>query len=118
MELMRKLGSHVVFRFFLSLGVSVLGGLLFTAIHTPIPWLLGPMVFMLLGSQVAKWPLMWPASIRDYGILIVGYSIGLTLTKEALHGILQQLPMMLLMTLLLIGLCVITAYIASKDNRL
>ncbi|WP_405172555.1 AbrB family transcriptional regulator [Paenibacillus sp. FSL H8-0280] len=114
MELMRKLGSHVVFRFFLSLGVSVLGGLLFTVIHTPIPWLLGPMVFMLLGSQVAKWPLMWPASIRDYGILIVGYSIGLTLTKESLHGILQQLPMMLLMTLLLIGLCVITAYIASK----
>lgn len=46
MELMRKLGSHVVFRFFLSLGVSVLGGLLFTAIHTPIPWLLGPMVFI------------------------------------------------------------------------
>jgi membrane AbrB-like protein len=114
MELMRKLGSYVVFRFFLSLGVSVLGGLLFTAMHTPIPWLLGPMVFMLLGSQVAKWPLMWPVSIRDYGILIVGYSIGLTLTEEALHGILQQLPMMLLMTLLLIGLCVLTAYIASK----
>lgn len=36
------------------------------------------------------------------------------LNKEALQGILQQLPMMLLMTLLLIGLCVITAYIASK----
>ncbi|MCL6659099.1 AbrB family transcriptional regulator [Paenibacillus polymyxa] len=114
MELMHKLGSNVVFRFFLSLGVSVLGGLLFTVIRTPIPWLLGPMVFMLLGSQVAKWPLMWPASIRDYGILIVGYSIGLTLTEEALQGILQQLPMMLLMTLLLIALCVITAYIASK----
>ncbi|WKL01430.1 AbrB family transcriptional regulator [Paenibacillus amylolyticus] len=88
--------------------------MLFTVIHTPIPWLLRPMVFMLLGSQVAKWPLMWPASIRDYGILIVGYSIGLTLTEEALHGILQQLPMMLLMTLLLIGLCVLTAYIASR----
>ncbi|CAM3153556.1 AbrB family transcriptional regulator [Paenibacillus taichungensis] len=111
---MHKLGSHVVFRFFLSLGVSILGGLLFTVIHTPIPWLLGPMFFMLVGSQIAKLPLMWPASIRDYGILIVGYSIGLTLTREALQGILHQLPMMLLMTLLLIGLCTLTAYVASK----
>ncbi|UPK46524.1 AbrB family transcriptional regulator [Paenibacillus pabuli] len=114
MELMQKLGSHVVFRFFLSLGVSVLGGFLFTAINTPIPWLLGPMILMLVGSQIARLPLMWPTSIRDYGILIVGYSIGLTLTGEALQGILHQLPMMLLMTLLLIGLCTLTAYVASK----
>ncbi|WP_408894808.1 AbrB family transcriptional regulator [Paenibacillus taichungensis] len=114
MELMHKLGSHVVFRFFLSLTVSVLGGLVFTAIHTPIPWLLGPMIFMLVGSQIVKLPLMWPASVRDYGILIVGYSIGLTLTGEAMQGILHQLPMMLLMTLLLIGLCTLTAYVASK----
>ncbi|MFS0869479.1 AbrB family transcriptional regulator [Paenibacillus xylanilyticus] len=114
MELMHKISPSAFFRFILSLGVSVLGGLLFTAIHTPIPWLLGPMVFMLLGSQVAKLPLMWPTSIRDYGILIVGYSIGLTMTEDALQGILHQLPMMLLMTMLLIGLCTLTAYIASK----
>ncbi|WP_418041427.1 AbrB family transcriptional regulator [Paenibacillus xylanilyticus] len=114
MELMHKLSPSAFFRFILSLCVSVLGGLLFTAIHTPIPWLLGPMVFMLLGSQVVKLPLLWPTSIRDYGILIVGYSIGLSLTADALQGILHQLPMMLLMTLLLIGLCTLTAYIASK----
>lgn len=76
MGLMRKHSPSVVFRFLLSLSVTVLGGIVFTAIHTPIPWLLGPMVFMLLGSQVLKLPLMWPASVRDYGILIVGYSIG------------------------------------------
>lgn len=114
MGLMRKHSPSVVFRFLLSLSVSVLGGIVFTAIYTPIPWLLGPMVFMLLGSQLLKLPLMWPASVRDYGILIVGYSIGLTLTEDALQGILHQLPMMLLMTLLLIGFCILTAYLASK----
>ncbi|MCA0755811.1 AbrB family transcriptional regulator [Paenibacillus sp. N4] len=101
-------------RFLLSLGVSLSGGLIFTFLHIPISWLLGPMLFMLLGSQVFKLQLMWPTPVRDYGILIIGYAIGLTMTEEALQGILFQLPMMLLMSLLLVGLCALIAYAASK----
>jgi membrane AbrB-like protein len=104
----------VVIRFLVTLGIAVSGGLVFTFLHTPIPWLLGPMVAMLLGSQLFKLPLLWPAPVRDYGILIIGYSIGLTMTTEALQSILYQLPMMLLMTLLLLGLCTLIAYTASK----
>lgn len=104
----------VTIRFILSLGISAAGGILFTLLHTPIPWLLGPMFCMLIGSQLFKLPLMWPASVRDCGILIVGYAIGLTMTADALQGILKQLPMMLLMTLLLIGLCTLIAFTASK----
>lgn len=114
MKGMPYLRLPVVIRFFVSLGIAVSGGLIFTFLHTPIPWLLGPMVAMLLGSQVFKLRLMWPAPVRDYGILIIGYSIGLTLTTEALQSILYQLPMMLLMTLLLLGLCTLIAYVASK----
>lgn len=101
-------------RFLLSISLAVLGGLIFTFLHVPIPWLLGPMVAMLIGSQVFKLRLTWPTAVRDSGILIVGYAIGLTMTPEALHSILYQLPIMLVMTLLLVSICTLTAYIASK----
>lgn len=101
-------------RFLISLSIAVSSGFIFTWLHLPIPWLLGPMTGMLLGTQLFKLQLAWPAPVRDYGILLVGYSIGLTMTAEALHGIVRQLPIMLIMTFLLLGLCTLTAFIASK----
>ncbi|WP_238590885.1 AbrB family transcriptional regulator [Paenibacillus beijingensis] len=97
--------------------ISLAGGLLFTSIHIPVPWLLGPMIAVLIASRflnVAKVPLYWPSYIRNAGIMIVGYSIGLAFTRQALVQIVHQLPSMLLMALLLMLLCVLIAYIASR----
>ncbi|UJF32476.1 AbrB family transcriptional regulator [Paenibacillus hexagrammi] len=101
-------------RYLLTALVSFIGGCLFTWIGMPIPWLLGPMIVVLLASKWAKLPLVWPGSIRDAGILIVGYSLGLSLTKDALIEIVHQLPSMLLMTVSLIAICIGLALLISK----
>lgn len=94
--------------------VSLAGACLFTLIHMPIPWLLGPMIAVLIGKKLVKLPLVWPGYVRDTGILLVGYSMGLSLTKSALVEIVRQLPSMLLMTVILMTLCTIIAFVSSK----
>ncbi len=100
------------FRFLLTLFIAFIGGLIFTALGTPIPWLLGPMTAVLIGSRFAE--LYWPGYVRNTGMIIVGYSIGLSFTKAALVGIMGKLPSMLLMTVLLVTFCAGIAFVVSR----
>ncbi|WP_231571269.1 AbrB family transcriptional regulator [Gordoniibacillus kamchatkensis] len=93
---------------------ALAGVFVFTLIHMPIPWLLGPMIAVLIGNKLLKLPLAWPGYIRDVGILLVGYSMGLSLTKSALAEVVRELPSMLLMTVLLMTLCTVIAIVSSK----
>ena len=101
------------FRFILTLLIALLGGALFSLIHIPVPWLLGPMASILIGSSQSSIPLYWPASIRDTGLLIFGYSIGLSFTKAALISMMYQLPYMLLFTFTILVICAILAKFVS-----
>ncbi|MEI7025196.1 AbrB family transcriptional regulator [Paenibacillus sp. y28] len=80
----------------------------------PVPWLLGPMLAVLIGSKLSRIPLYWPAALRHTGLVLVSYSIGLSFTREAMLQIMKQLPSMLVVTLLTLGLCVVTALIVSR----
>ncbi|WML44461.1 AbrB family transcriptional regulator [Neobacillus sp. PS3-40] len=102
------------FRFIASLITALIGAILFTYIQTPIPWLLGPMVAVLIGARFGKVNYYWPRYIRDTGLIIVGYSIGLSFTKTALLQILEKLPLMFLMTVILVSFCAGIAYVVSK----
>jgi uncharacterized protein len=104
----------MVKRFLITLIASLIGGLIFQTIGTPIPWLLGPMTAVFICSRFVKTALYWPTWIRDAGLIIVGYSIGLSFTKAAFFQIAAGLPMMLLMTVTLILFCAGIAIIVSK----
>ncbi|MFF2448021.1 AbrB family transcriptional regulator [Neobacillus sp. NPDC058068] len=101
-------------RFSITVLTAFTGGLVFTALHTPIPWLLGPMAAVLIGARFGKIHYYWPTYIRDTGLIIVGYSIGLSFTKEALMQITAKLPSMLIMTVLLVCFCAGIAWVVSK----
>ncbi|MGG1677022.1 AbrB family transcriptional regulator [Neobacillus sp. NRS-1170] len=101
-------------RFVITLVTAFVGGIIFTILHTPIPWLLGPMTAVLFGARLVKLPLFWPSYIRDTGLIFVGYSIGLSFTKDALLQILEKLPSMLLMTVTLVVFCAGIAFVVSK----
>lgn len=101
-------------RFCVTLVTALIGGFLFSRIHSPIPWLLGPMSAVLIGSRFGKVQFYWPRMIRDTGLVMVGYSIGLSFTKEALLEIVAKLPSMLLMTVLLVCCCAGIAFVVSK----
>lgn len=100
--------------FLVTLLAALTGGLIFQTIHTPIPWLLGPMAAVFIGARFTKIPFYWPSGVRDTGLIIVGYSIGLSFTKAALFQIIAKLPMMLLMTVTLIVFCAGIAVVVSK----
>jgi uncharacterized protein len=101
-------------RFSVTLITALIGGFIFTILRVPIPWLLGPMASVLVASRFIKIKFYWPGKVRDTGLIIVGYSFGLSFTKEALLEIVAKLPSMLLMTVLLICFCAGIAFVVSK----
>lgn len=93
---------------------ALAGGGLFRLLHLPIPWLLGPMIAALAASSLFRDRLIWPAQLRNTGMIVVGYTIGLSMTLHALREILKQLPYMVLMTALLMLFCAGIAYLVSR----
>jgi len=72
------------------------------------------MTAVFIGSKCSKIKFYWPASLRNTGMIIVGYSIGLSFTKTALLQIMEKLPSMLITTVLLILFCAGIAYVVAK----
>ncbi|WNB93866.1 AbrB family transcriptional regulator [Bacillus sp. NEB1478] len=103
-----------LFQFAAAVSAAFIGGLLFSLLQWPIPWLLGPMSAVLIVSRIKRVTLYWPTEIRNAGLIIVGYSIGLTFTKDTLITISSKLPSMALMTVLLVLICMGMAFIISK----
>ncbi|MBE6182892.1 AbrB family transcriptional regulator [Heyndrickxia ginsengihumi] len=106
--------EHTAIRWIITLIYALIGGYLFSLVHLPIPWLLGSLAAVMIGSKVGKVQLYWPVELRNTGLVIVGYTIGLSFTKEAIIEIFYQLPFMLLITLLLLGMGAVFALIVSK----
>ncbi|MCM3627039.1 AbrB family transcriptional regulator [Paenibacillus glycanilyticus] len=102
------------FAFLITLATALGGGIIFHLLNTPIPWLLGPMIAVLIGTNVWKGKYRWPGQIRNTGMIIVGYTIGLSMTGSALREMGEQLPTMCLMTVILLLLCGGIAYAVSK----
>ncbi|KZZ85775.1 AbrB family transcriptional regulator [Bacillus sp. SJS] len=101
--------------FLITLLFAVTGGIIFQLISMPIPWLIGSMVFVLIGSNIFRSiKLYWPQQIRNSGMVIVGYTIGLSFTMEALHQIGLQLPAMILLTAMLLMLSTLISILVSK----
>ena len=111
---MKQLAWNKVKRIAVTFIIAVLGGALFKLLHIPVPWLLGPMIVMAIGTNAMKLHFVWSRSLRNTGLIIVGYTIGLSMTAAALHKMALQLPIMLSMTVLLMLLCAGIAYVVSK----
>ena len=101
-------------RLLLTIVIGIIGGLIFVYIHMPLPWVLGPMTATLIGSKLSKIRLYWPSRIRNWGLIVIGYSCGLSFNRDTLFQIIKELPWMLVMTTVLIAFCAVTALLVSK----
>ncbi|MCY8935681.1 AbrB family transcriptional regulator [Peribacillus frigoritolerans] len=101
-------------QFSAALLTAFIGGSLFSFIRLPIPWLLGPMAALLIASRFKNVKLIWPVSMRNTGLIIVGYSIGISFTKSSLSDMISHLPSMLILTTLIVLVCVCSAFVMSK----
>lgn len=100
--------------FIFALFIAYCGGLLFSFLSILIPWLLGPMAGILIASRFRGLYLFWPTILRDAALVIVGYSIGLSFTREAIGNILMNLPMMLFLTTMMVSFAALMAFLISK----
>ncbi|MER2000844.1 MAG: AbrB family transcriptional regulator, partial [Lysinibacillus sp.] len=56
--------------------IALIGAVVFQYVHLPIPWLLGPIVVVMLAQFRIGDVMKWPAIIRNIGLIILGVAIG------------------------------------------
>lgn len=113
----KKVNIEVLKLLFFTFIIATIGGLISSFIQLPIPWMLGPMLAVFIGSNMGL-KLYLPVGIRDMALMIVGYSIGLSFTKEAMSVVALHLPSIFIMTVLIILFCFGMAFFISKIFRL
>ncbi|OCA88307.1 hypothetical protein A8F94_06725 [Bacillus sp. FJAT-27225] len=101
----------------LTLLLAIIGGAAFSFAMLPVPWLLGPMAGTLSGSLLGL-TLHWPSKLRDAALIIIGYSLGLSFTSEAIEQITSHFLSIVMMTVLLVGYCAGMAILISRFSGL
>ena len=94
--------------------LSLIGGYLFSLLHIPIPWMLGPIVFVMIAQFFYKGSLIWSGKLRDIGIVIVGTVIGVQFNVELFGMMGSILFYILMLNIILIGGAIGIAYCTSK----
>ncbi|PAD21997.1 AbrB family transcriptional regulator [Terribacillus saccharophilus] len=94
--------------------IALIGGCLFTLLHLPLPWILGPVTGLLLSKIF--WNNRTAASqpLRKVSYWLLGIQIGNTFTVHTFHNVQPYLLIYTLLTLLLIAICMVNAYMVSK----
>lgn len=90
------------------------GGLLFYLLHIPLPWMLGPLTATLLYQAASGNRARWSVGFRQAALIVIGYSIGRTVSGQTLHQIVIHLPAMVVVTLLTVLFCMGTGYITHR----
>ncbi|AOZ90768.1 AbrB family transcriptional regulator [Paenibacillus crassostreae] len=96
--------------------VTFVGGLIFTFLGLPISWMLGPMTASLVWQGLTGRRLTWSSSLRNIGLLTIGYGLGLSFTVESARQISLQFPSMLVATLLTILFSLGIAFVTSMKT--
>ena len=94
--------------------VAIPGGMLFDFLRIPLPWMLGPLTVTLLYNALSGQRARWPVHFRNAGLIVIGYSMGRTVTFETTQQILANLPGMAAATLLTVLFCLGTGYITHR----
>jgi len=94
--------------------IAIPGGLLFYFLRIPLPWMLGPLTVTLLYNALSGQRARWSIRLRNAGLIVIGYSMGRTITFETAQQILTNLPGMTAATLLIVLFCLGTGYITHR----
>ncbi|SOC11505.1 hypothetical protein SAMN05880501_106180 [Ureibacillus xyleni] len=95
--------------------ISLIGAHCFNVSGMPVPWMLGPLFAVLISQFFIKYKLYWPVKLRNFGLLIVGISIGQAFQLELLAGMGWLITFMLLLN---IGLVIISIFMALGVQKI
>lgn len=103
-------------KFLATLAAALAGGLLFYELHTPIPWLLGPLSGTMLLSVRRPAAVYWPVGYRNAGLVVLGYLMGRPFTVDVGRQILAQLPAMLALTGAIVLFSLLIGYLTHRQT--
>jgi membrane AbrB-like protein len=78
--------------------------------------MLGPLTAVILWNVFTRRSLQWPGSLRNAGLGLLGYSMGLSFTLESARQITTQLPSMMVATIMTIVFSLALAVWTSKQT--
>ncbi len=94
--------------------VAVMGGLLFDWAQIPLPWMLGAVTFTMAWRFGFKKEVHLHDHLRSGTLIILGYTVGASFTRDTGALLARHLPYMLLSTLLLVGVTFLFAFFMRK----
>lgn len=90
--------------------VALCGALIFLLLRLPLPWMLGPLFAVAAWRLTSGRPLIWSPKLRQGALMILGYMLGISFTKEAAHMMWSQLPYMVGSTVFLVAFSLFLGY--------
>ena len=97
--------------------ISLIGAIVFYFAHIPLPFVLGPMTAVTAWRLLTKRHLTWPSALRNTGLLLLGYMLGSSFTRDTVGQFAKDLPLMLFATLLLIGFSLYLGYWVARASN-
>lgn len=98
--------------------ISVAGAVLFSFLHFPIPWMLGPLFAVMFAEGFLKQTLQWPPIFFKAALIVIGFMLGSSFTHKAIAQAVYHLPLMLLTTIGTILFCLIIGIIVAKVAKI
>ncbi len=93
-------------------------GSLLAQLHIPIPFMLGGMITAILCKTFArKVQVTWPRILRDCGLAVAGYGIGVNCSLDAWQKFLNELMGVTEATAIALGVSVVWAIITARLTR-
>lgn len=99
-----------------TLGVALIGVALFHLIHSPMPWMLGSLTSVMVWGLVTKRPLYWPYAFRQTALIMLGYLLGTSFTRDTVLKMAEYIPSMLFVTIMTILFSILLGYGFSKST--
>ncbi|WP_371069180.1 AbrB family transcriptional regulator [Sediminibacillus sp. JSM 1682029] len=106
--------ENFLVRLFITYFIGIVGGFLFNWLHLPLPWILGPVASLLIFKLFPFASTAASLRLRKVSFSILGIQIGATFTAATLSTVVPYLIPYTAMTLLLIALSLVSAYLITK----
>src|SRR5699024_1258382 len=78
-----------------ALSVALVGVTIFSEMNIPLPWLIGSLVAVAAWSIANQRELYWPFSFRKIAMVLLGYLIVTSFTKDTLAEMGSHVPSMI-----------------------
>lgn len=97
--------------------VALVAALLFTWMHVPLAWMLGPLAGVMGWRMLTKRRMFWPIQLRQGALIILGYMLGSSFTRDTAGEIVHQLPYMLGSTFLIVLASMTMGYFVARFSH-